>query len=306
MCEIQHIAIMICTRGRAAVRNDCIAATGMLLPAGNIMLSVIVGDNNTPPEQELIAQELAKTGLSYRIVHENRSGYCYIRNRVLEAALASGADTFVFIDDDHAVEPELIQKYVEAFQIFDADVVHGSYVGSKRNYEDGQRAKKVATYNVAFRKRLIAEAAVGGLGLRFDTRLNLTGREDVEFFRAAEAKGARLIYAGDPKTRLIEAEPGARAPAPVPLTVAYAEGSNAIYVERLLHDFTSALRLFMKSYALKAITGFFTGLTGSGKGWWNFTVACGAFTGLWATGVERPAAKQGRIVPLGSAYKSST
>ena len=185
-------------------------------------------------------------------------------------------------------------------------MVHGSYVGSKRNYEDGQRAKKVATYNVAFRRRLISQAAVGGFGLRFDTRLNLVGREDVEFFRAAEAKGAKLIYAGRPKTRLIETEPGAHASAPMPLTAAYAEGRNAIYVERLLHGFTPALRLFMKSYAHKTITGFFAGLGGSAKGWWNFTVARGALTGLWATGVERPAAKQGRVVPLGSARKSST
>lgn len=298
MSDIRHVALMLCTRGRADVRRASIGAIGRLEVPDGVRLTVVVGDNNPLDAKSEIAAELTAAGHPFRIVRESRRGYCFIRNSVLEAALEVGADLLIFIDDDHAVEPDLVARYLEVFAAFDADVVHGSYVGSTRRYREGQRARKVATYNVAFRRRLVADGASGGLGRRFDPRLNLLGREDVEFFRDAAALGARLVYSERARTRLIEGRDSDGASASVPLTAAYAEGRNATYVERLKRGWPAALAMFLKSYVRKGLSSSFARLRGKPKGAWDLETVRGAWDGLWRGGVERPAAKRGEIVEV--------
>ncbi len=298
MSDARHVVLMLCTRGRPVVRRACISAiSGLDLPQ-DVCFRIVVCDNNAPSEVDAIEGELAATGHPFRVVREARRGYCFARNAAVEAAIDGDGDILIFIDDDHAVEPDLIARYLDVFDGSGADVVHGSYVGSSRRYRDGQAARKVATYNVAFRRRLVAPPAAGGFGLRFDERLNLVGREDLEFFRTAAACGANLVYSEHARTRLITLDGCGTRAAEVPPAMAYAEGRNAVYVERLLRGRGAAWMLFLRSYLGKGISGYVASLFGWPGAHRGLAVVRGAFDGLFGTGVERPEAKAGRIVEL--------
>ena len=146
MSDVRHVAIMVCTRGRPDVRQACFAALGLLQAPDGVRVSVVVGDNNAPLADDMaddgMASELTATGLGFTIVRESEAGYCFIRNAVLRAVLKTPAEILIFIDDDHAVEPDLVTAYLGAFDTFGADVVHGSYVGSSRRYREGQRPRR--------------------------------------------------------------------------------------------------------------------------------------------------------------------
>lgn len=301
-----HVAILICTRDRPETLSACLQAISGITQPQAVRFSVIVGDNNDISQEEAISDEAHRLGLDHYYVHQSRRGYCHIRNSVLDVAEQLGPDILIFIDDDHLVEPNLLSAYLECFHSYDADVVHGSYVGSSRSYEEGRKASKVSTYNVAFRRRLIAPAREGGLGLRFDPRLNLTGREDLEFFREAGQRGARMIYSEHPRTRT-----AASGQTPPKSIIAYASACNAIHVERLRRGTPAALALFLKSYPLK---GIFSTIVIAARSAGrrakpdiqrspcvhrtNVDALLGGLYGLLFGGIERPAAREGRVVPL--------
>lgn len=275
--EVLSVAILVCTRGRPEALTACLEGISKAVCPPGTRLSVVVGDNNDVSQKEMIVSLAGRLGLPIIHVWEGQRGYCYVRNALLDAADKLRSDILIFIDDDHRAEPGLVSAYVDRFERYDADVVHGSYLGSSREYPEGRRAKKVATYNVAFKRRLIAPTSEGGLGLRFDTRLNLTGREDIEFFRDAGKAGAHMIYSSQPLTRPTS-DQGADA-ASRSLT-AYAAARNAVYVERLRHGWHSAVIFFLKFYVGR-------------PAFWR-----GAFDGLMLGGVDRCAAKNGNIIPI--------
>lgn len=305
--------MLICTRDRPETLSACLHAISRITRPPAVRLSVIVGDNNDVPQEKAISDEAHGLGLDHYYVHQGSRGYCYIRNSVLEAAEQIRPDILIFIDDDHLAEPNLLSAYLECFHSYDADVVHGSYVRSSRKYKEGQKASKVSTYNVAFRRSLIAPAREGGLGLRFDPRLNLTGREDLEFFRDAGERGARMIYSEQPMTRGATCVSEATSPSK-PL-IHYAAARNAIHVERLRRGTPAALALFLKSYPLKGIFSTVVIVARSAGSSakpdiqrspcvhrTNADALLGGFHGLLFGGIDRPAAKEGRIIPLVRRY----
>lgn len=305
-CRDVHVATLICTRGRHEVLSTCLQAISRIKRPPSVRLSVIIGDNNDVPQENAISDEASRLGLDHYYVHHGTRGYCYIRNSVLDAAERIRPDILIFIDDDHLAEPDLLLAYLECFHRYDADVVHGSYIGCTRKYREGAQAYKVSTYNVAFRRRLTAPADEGGFGLRFDLRLNLTGREDLEFFRDARQRGARMIYSGQALTRIMTF-----AAEPPSVLVDYAGARNAIHVERLRRGLPAALVLFLRLYPLK---GIFSSIVvaarsacGSAKHGversrcihrTNMDALLGGFHGLLFGGIDRTAAKEGRIVPV--------
>ena len=296
--------MLVCTRNRPETLSNCLESISKIVCPPGVQLTVVVGDNNDRPQKHAISSQAEKLGLNFAYVYEPRRGYCYIRNALLKAAELLRHEILIFIDDDELPDPGLVSAYLDCFSLYDADVVHGSYAGSTRRYPEGQKARKVATYNVAFRRRLIAPASEGGLALRFDTRLNLTGREDLEFFRDAACLGARMIYSERPLTyrkRLPSA----------PYAETYALARNDVYVERVRRGSPAALYLFLKTYLRRGLLAAFLATTAIlGKKTQgendhsaspldaNVALFCGGLDGLLFGGVDRPAAKNGDIIPI--------
>jgi hypothetical protein len=304
---LAHVAFMICTRGAHSNRQACLASIARLNRPDGMQLSIVIGDNNVPAQKQEIVAETQELGLDITYIHVAPRGYCYVRNAVLDAAAQTGAEILIFIDDDHMAEPDLLQSYSDCFKQFDPDVVHGSYIGSSRRYKQGQRAQKISTYNVAFRRRLIASPRHGGMGLRFDPRLNLLGHEDIEFFREASGLGARMIYSDQALTRLTDTgQPHKKAA--ISRTIAYAAGRNAVSVEAIRRGNASAVRLFLRSYLPRGFRGIFeTARSAIQKTFRtndpappsiSLAMFHGAIHGLLRGGVERPAARAGKIVPV--------
>ena len=304
---LAHAAFLICTRGAHSHRQACLASIAGLIKPDGLQLSIVIGDNNVPAAKQEILAETQELGLDITYIHVVPRGYCYVRNAVLDAAGETGAEILIFIDDDHMVEPDLLQSYIDCFKQFDPDVVHGSYVGSSRRHRQGQRAQKVSTYNVAFRRRLIISPQHGGMGLRFDPRLNLLGHEDTEFFREASDLGARMIYSDQALTRLTDTGQPHKQTA-VSRTIAYAAGRNAVSVEAIRRGNASAVRLFFRSYLPRGFRGIFEAAQSAirkasrandpAAPSISLAMFHGAIHGLLRGGVERPAARAGKIVPV--------
>ncbi|MFN4025297.1 MAG: glycosyltransferase family 2 protein [Hyphomonas sp.] len=131
-------------------------------------------------------------------------GVTHVRNRALE--LAAGFDLLAFIDDDEFAHPDwlaaLLRRHAEtgAAGVFGpvdpvypdtapgwlkSWAVHGTKIT-----EDADQTKPGATCNC-----LIDMNAVRAEGLRFDSRMSLTGAEDTLFFTELLDRGHRLTQA---------------------------------------------------------------------------------------------------------------
>ncbi len=176
------------------------------VPEG-VCVTAIVVDNN--PDASALAQvlEVARNfPFPLQAVHEPQRGIASGRNRLVETALVNGADAIVFFDDDEMVRPDWLKCLVEVFDRYRADVVAGpvnpvlppdapawaAVLFRTKSKETGTPLRMVATSNVLFSAKLVRD-----WGLRFDTRLDLCGSEDVMFFGQALAQGAQMVWAAE-------------------------------------------------------------------------------------------------------------
>lgn len=175
-------------------------------PCG-VELLVVVADNNPDGSAAPIVERAAASSATpMRWAHQPRRGISSARNALLAAALEANVDWIAFFDDDETVRPDWLAQLTAAAAAQSADVVTGlvnstlppdAPAWAARLYRakprrTGDKAESVATSNVFFSIRLARD-----WGLRFDERLNLSGGEDVAFFDAAAARGARMIWCAE-------------------------------------------------------------------------------------------------------------
>lgn len=198
-----RFTVAICTAKRPAMLAAALESIVNLAVPDHGTLSVVVVENDLKPSSHDVIEGIrATTSVPIKHVLEPRIGIPYARNRSLEAALAENADWIAMLDDDETAPPNWLTLLFDACTSFNADVA----TGSVRQVPDitpphwwkplsglgkptGFLRRDAYTNNVMFHSKLIAAS---GFGLRFDNHLTF-GADDVDFFRRAHAKGARIV-----------------------------------------------------------------------------------------------------------------
>ncbi|MFT6866820.1 MAG: succinoglycan biosynthesis protein ExoM [Cyclobacteriaceae bacterium] len=176
----------------------------------NINVKLYVVDND-PENTAKTVVDLFAPKLSIETIYftEERRGIVYMRNKIMEKALETGADLLAFIDDDEEVENNWLEVMMENKIKYQANVIVGrverilptdtpNWVIKGRfferpNIKTGTVRIAASTSNVIFDLDLIANK----MGLRFHPALNLSGSSDTFLFTEATKNGAKIIWVND-------------------------------------------------------------------------------------------------------------
>lgn len=213
-----RFTVAVCTAKRPQMLSRTLESLCRLSVPPGATLSIVVVENDHE-QQSLSVVESTRTSSPFPIHYflESKIGIPHARNRAIEAALAENADWIAMLDDDEHAEPDWLLRLFEGCVRFDADVTTGPVKQvtdakpphwwkplSETRRTTGEVRRDAYTNNVLFNSRLVAS---DGLALRFDNRLTF-GAEDVDFFRRAHAKGARIVFVAE--ARVIETVPASR------------------------------------------------------------------------------------------------
>lgn len=181
---------------------DCLAAVARLAPPGGCEVSVMVADNDAGgPARAQVEGLVSAFPFPLHYCIEPERGLASVRNRLLRAALAVGADWIAFLDDDEMPGPGWLAALYGAAQEYGADVVTGPLVPIRDDCDEGRPAggrrlpsgtvpRHVASNNVMFRSALVAAQ-----GLHFDRFYDFIGGEDFDFFNRSRQQGNRHVWA---------------------------------------------------------------------------------------------------------------
>ena len=142
--------------------------------------------------------EAANFTFPVMVIAEPVEGVASARNRLLAEADVLGAKLFLGVNDDQAVCEDWVIAFEKAEEILpncDALVgwVQHEFEGRRSPWMSppdvgreglGERRAVLTMDNYALRRSVFSKSA--GLGMRFDTQFNGTGKEELEFFRRFE------------------------------------------------------------------------------------------------------------------------
>lgn len=281
-------AVLVSTRNR----RDEISAW-LFAMRGTSADWIIVVDNNDTGDRDWILSGAESAGLDVIYAHCTKTGYASPRNAGIKIAVEKDADVVILLDDDDVPPSDIVDKHLKAMALYRADVVTGY---SSHDRPEGQQLASASTRNVSLKRWILDK------GIRFDERLNLTGSEDVEFFRDARKLGARIVFSNLPKLTLAVQPQRPQSKEAVSL-YGPAKAQNRLYVERVRRGLWPALRMYLTKYALRLPAGltlfalgkvfFVAGLAATGRG---LILSHGhAWRGLQGRGLNRLALKAGRL-----------
>jgi len=204
---VQKFVIAVCTARRPKMLQRCLESLVRLsVPAGAHLQIVVIENSPEPTAEDIVAEVRRQADIAIHYRTESRPGIPFARNAALDLSNALGADWIGLIDDDEFADPDWLVKLHGACIAFAADVANGPVDQicegmppewwESRTYPDratGKQLRGAPTNNILMRASLIRK---DGLALRFDERL-VSGSEDVEFFRHAVTKGARIVWVAD-------------------------------------------------------------------------------------------------------------
>lgn len=219
------LLIGICTYLRPKMLGELLAAIAALeTPPGTRVETLIVDNDPAASARESVETARTAHGLAIHYRVEEKRGIANARNRVLDEAVAIGADLLALIDDDEIMRADWLTALHARMAETGADAVGAPVywdlpadapawahaLPTSPRYEalyahrEKQKARRnPSTNNVLMRAKLYRE-----WGLRFDARFGLAAGEDLDFFLRAKAKGAR--YAFTPDAALKEHVPASR------------------------------------------------------------------------------------------------
>lgn len=213
-----HFTVTVCTAKRPQMLSRTLESLGRLsVPPGATLSIVVVENDREQHSLPVVEKGRISNPFPIRYFLESNIGIPHARNRAIEAAIAENADWIAMLDDDEHVESDWLIRLFEGAVRFDADVTTGPVKQvadskpphwwrplSESRRMTGEVRRDAYTNNVLFNSRLVAS---DGLGLRFDSRLTF-GAEDVDFFRRAHAKGARIVFIAE--AWVVETVPASR------------------------------------------------------------------------------------------------
>lgn len=214
-------------------------------PDAELRVGVIVVDNDPGASAAEVCTQAANTlrwPLEYRM--EPRRGISQARNTLVAAAMETGAEFIVFVDDDETPDPGWLEELLRVRREYDADVVSGPVLPhfyeavprwvvdgkffeqpfERPRHPTGHRIEATGAGNVLLRTKIFAET-----GETFDERVGLIGGEDTLFFTQVQRAGYTMVWADEAPVH--EWTPASRAGAKWLLRRAYRLGNNRSLLE---------------------------------------------------------------------------
>ena len=208
------VTLGIATYRRPQGLTRVLTALGALdLPAGTA-ISVVVVDNDPFGSAAAVFKAATRElpfPATYLQVAER--GISFVRNRIIEQAIAHQADFLAFIDDDEVPDASWLKQLLAVQQRYRADLAGGpvrrtfpagtpdwyARLGffEPRNEPEGPTRNNIDTGNA-----LIAVHVFRDHGLRFDRDFALSGGEDLLFSMQARRLGLQLAWA--PQAQVVE------------------------------------------------------------------------------------------------------
>lgn len=199
------VGLITCQRPKMLARALESVAT-LRVPEG-VDVQLLLVDNNADgsarPVFDAALQTLPFTG---HYVKEPRQGIPFARNRVLDEAVALGADYLAFFDDDSVVEEGWLVHLHSALLTYKANAAHGAL---RFNYPAGApawaRARGIFEVNVGLETGaqltngptsniLYDLAFLTRHGLRFDERYALSGGTDLFISTDILKHGGTIVF----------------------------------------------------------------------------------------------------------------
>ena len=128
--------------------GDCMKTVSVVIPVYNVEkylpkcidsvinqtyqnLEIILVDDGSTDSSGVICDKYAQTDSRIKVIHQANSGQGSARNNGMDNA---SGEYLIFVDSDDYIHPQLTEKSVEAFELYDTDIVLYS---SSRVDEDG-------------------------------------------------------------------------------------------------------------------------------------------------------------------------
>jgi glycosyltransferase involved in cell wall biosynthesis len=210
--ERPTVTVAVCTYNRAALLDRTLAGLRRVrLPAGVGWEVLVVNNASTDDTDAVLARHAGE--LPLRRLHEPTPGVVHARN----TALAHARGEFVlWTDDDVEVAPDWVEKHLEAFDRFGADVVFGRvdpvWEGTPPGWLIPDSRGLFALLDLGGPARVVADPRVIGFNVNLAVRRSaldrigpyramdggrVGGGEDVDLFRRAYAAGLTVVYQPD-------------------------------------------------------------------------------------------------------------
>lgn len=258
-----------------------------------ILVIVIDNDGSSPGNQ---SKEILSQTTRFPHAHhvEHKQGLVNARNAAL-LAVPADFDFVAFVDDDEWVEPQWLDELIYAHDQLGAEAIQGpvrpvfeetpqSWMVSGHYYEVGpfrdlERLKAAASGNCLLRKSFL-----DANGLLFDPIFNLSGGEDVDFFKRLTRRGATIVAAANAVA--YETVPKARMSLAWTLRRAYSAG-NSVSRSSLARRSVGATLDRVVRNSLRAVVGIgqliafcLISRDRAVKGLFNICFAAGGISGL--------------------------
>ena len=176
-------------------------------PLGKVpRVTVVIVDNDPNGSALSVIEKCRENGFRFDLEYfvECKRGIPQVRNRLLEASKALGADVIAMVDDDESVDEKWLSSGLRAMYEWNADVIFGHLIPIFNPhspqwiidggyfefpiYENGTSLKEAYTYNVFFKIKIL-DSVFG-----FDESLSLSCGEDVLFFREVSREGFSIRF----------------------------------------------------------------------------------------------------------------
>ena len=121
--NVTSVSVLICTYNRARLLREALRALFSMNPVPGVEVEVLVVDNNSTDNTQLVIAEAARLA-PMRVIglHEVNQGKSFALNRGLAAATG---DVIALTDDDVWPDPDWLARIVEAFRTHDITFVFG-------------------------------------------------------------------------------------------------------------------------------------------------------------------------------------
>ncbi|MBN2676180.1 MAG: glycosyltransferase [Alphaproteobacteria bacterium] len=191
----------------------------IVLPTG-VKVEVLVVENDQKKTVGKVVESFKKFPIHY--VLEKNQGLVFVRNRILLEAKNINANYLAGIDDDEQVTPKWLISLWDVLQktkskvstgpqiaVFDKSppswLIKGNFFVAKSTRETGHQMGRASTGNYLIDLSFLKKNNLG-----FDSRFNLVGAEDTDFFERIVQKGGKIVWSADaivhesvPETRMM-------------------------------------------------------------------------------------------------------
>ncbi len=202
---MRKICICVCTAERPQMLEACLASLAALhLPSDCNVDLVVIDNNRVADARDTVADFSARAPFPVHYRHQPAPGIAVARNSAIELTLQLNADWIAFIDDDETASQDWIVELLAAAVRHNVDAVEGTTFRrypdplphfvlpfQPRHELDGAHPPFACTNNVIFASWLVRPEQGA---LCFDTRFDITGGEDIDFFLKARGLGCTIAH----------------------------------------------------------------------------------------------------------------